>query len=465
MTGARAVRECVLTIDAGSSAIKGAAFDLAGREVMRSAKPVQAIVEAERAELTPEALLSGLREVISDLLETSLRPERIVLTGQMGSYVWVDEFGHSAGDILLWYDRRDGADQEVLLRRVGSDEFYRRTGQRVPLLAARTSIARRRGRAGYPVPLRSWLASLACGEWKADPTDASVTGCFDVFAGDWARDLADRLGVDCKSLLELGRCEDVVGTVTSAGQHTLGLPAGLIWHLGAGDGPCASLGAAAALGADTCLTLGSSGTLRILTQSPVLDTQRRSTALAFLDSRWLVSIPVSNVGFALAWACQALGFADIDELSTAAERGRSDPSLVFLPYLAGERFPYWDPGRAASFRGLRLDHVRFDLARAVVLGIAYSVRRCIDHARELGLSCSAIATNGGATRCKPLLAAIAAATGCELTVTSAGSLEGALHLALPANPLVTARTNAVRPWIDTSDVLEEGYQHFLACSA
>lgn len=287
------------------------------------------------------------------------------------------------------------------------------------------------------MPLRQWLLHRLTGSWGIDPTDASNTGCFAVAEGDWSDGTCRQLDVRRSDLLPVLAADAVLGAVDAEGAALLGVPRGTPVLAGAGDGPCASLGADAT-GAVGCLTLASSGTLRLLVDGVTLDPCRSSTCLAFLGGRYVVSLPVSNVGFALEWARGALGFATVAELEQAAVTATSDPSVTFQPYLTGERFPYWDRDRTAGFLGIRADHDRGDLARAVLVGVACSLRRCVDHVRTLGLPLDELRVNGGAARCVSLVALLGALLDVPLTRTEGDTLSGAAVLAgSQARPDVT----------------------------
>jgi sugar (pentulose or hexulose) kinase len=455
-----------LVIDVGSSAIKGVLFDAEGRSLRRTERQLPPSGGPEPLDVPSSELLHMVAAVNRELLAGQTQPEAAVLTGQMGSHVWVED-RMSWSDVMSWHDRRDYEEQQEMLGRVDPAAFYALTGQRVPLLAARAEWGRRR-RGGFVVPLREWLIWLACEKWVIDPTDASVTGVLNVSKPDWDQDLADLFQIEDRSLLPVAGCNTVAGDVGQSGAQLLGMPIGTPIVLGAGDGPSASLGASAVEPTTGCLTLGSSGTLRVLSPWPAHDPSRRSTVLSFLPNAWVTSIPMNSVGFTLRWGQRALGFPDVESFSAAAARGKTDPSLTFVPYLKGERFPYWDSTLTAGFVGLRDDHDRHDLAKAIVLGLAYSVRRAIDHARSLGLPLGTINVNGGAAFCSPLLSAVQSLAQLQLRVTTSAALEGAFSILASQNEFgVTARApsfSAVAAVEDTSGLLETGYAYFLARS-
>ncbi|MHB1533058.1 MAG: FGGY family carbohydrate kinase [Acidimicrobiales bacterium] len=454
--------DALLALDVGTSIVK-AGIRSPQRGSWQRAEGRLAAGSGERlGGLTGDHLLGAVGDVVSDLGSRVSEVSRVVVTGQMGSYLWVDPQGRVTSPVVEWSDTRDAAVQAQLQAEVAAYGFYSTTGQRVPLLPARIRWATSdMGWSGFPVPLRHWLNWLLTGLWTIDYTDASVTGCFDVTRRTWAADLCARLDVDVTRLPPIRTPGETLGEVSGSYASGLGLPSSAVVHVGAGDGPCASLGAGAGTVGSACLTLGSSGTVRIFTDAPVFDPQGCFTCLAFDDERWIVSAPVSNVGFALDWARHSLGFADADSFDDAAASGRTDPDLTFLPFLNGERFPYWDAGRTAGFHGLRAAHSRADLARAVVLGIAYPLTRCLRYLAEVGLVADSVAVNGGAKRCRSLLQALAELSGVTMTVTDGEPIDGAASLVLPHTATTASILASVEAPTSSPKAIQAGYERFL----
>ncbi|WP_028922472.1 xylulokinase [Pseudonocardia acaciae] len=453
-----------VVVDLGSSTVKCGLAGPDGRVARRTARPMPTELGADSAEVSPAALTAAVREAVRELLVDRPAVSDVVITGQMGSHVWVDDGGRPVGKAVLWSDRRDMPAGTALMSGVNAAWFSEVSGQRYPTLAARSRWGEQAGRRGDPVPLRQWLVRVVTGRWCIDPTDASVTGCLDIRAARWSEELGRRLPVPARSLLPLRAPDEVIGPVTGDGAALLGLPAGASVRCGAGDGPCASLGAGAT-GADACLTLGSGGTLRMVVDEPVTDRDRQATCLAFgtAAGRYVISLPVSNVGFALEWARRTLGFDDAAELDEAARSAPVDPGLVFLPYLAGERFPYWDRGRTAGLTGLRAHHDRADIARAVLVSIGCCLRRAVEHVLALGVPIAAIRVNGGAARFPGLLSLLAATIPLPLRHVTAESLEGAALLAGgTGEPPAPGRD--VAPADLPADLLDLAYERFIAAS-
>lgn len=127
------------------------------------------------------------------------------------------------------------------------------------------------------------------------------------------------------------------------------------------------------------------------------DPARRLYIYPFLPYRLLNGV-LSTSGASLTWAAQALYGAETplaEVVGAAMAVAHGAESLVYLPYLAGERCPYWNDRLRGGFYGLTLAHNRAHMVRAVLEGVAYSLRHLIDISHELGLPIREIALAGG----------------------------------------------------------------------
>lgn len=113
--------------------------------------------------------------------------------------------------------------------------------------------------------------------------------------------------------------------------------------------------------------------------------------------------PGQNGASTIAWLLSALGLAcassaSVDTaLSTLLHRQRNEQPLVFLPYLEGERVPFWDPNLRAAFVGLDRNHTATDMAWAVLEGVAFHNRLVLGRAEAaLGRPVKEIRVGGGA---------------------------------------------------------------------
>jgi gluconokinase len=270
------------------------------------------------------------------------------------------------------------------------------------------------------VGVKDYVLYRLTGRLATEHSCASGTGLMNIHELAWHQPSLDLAGITADQLPELLAPTDVVPLAADVGD----LPAGLPVVLGGGDGPLANLGTGATKPGMAALSLGTSGALRGVRDQPGIDERGRLFCYALADGLWVVGGAVSNGGVVGAWASDTFGVPVHDLLEEAAT---TDPAgLIALPYLLGERAPWWDPDPRALLLGLRREHGRAQITRAMVEGVGQQlalVAEAMDHVTEIRVT-------GGAFRSKVWGQVVSAALNRDLAVTAdeGGSGLGAVLL-------------------------------------
>lgn len=214
--------------------------------------------------------------------------------------------------------------------------------------------------------------------------------------------------------------------------------------VGANDGVLANLGVGAIGKGEVAVTIGTSGAVRTVVDQPITDEQSRTFCYALTDKHWVVGGPTNNGGIMLRWLKDEFGSSEVE----VAKRLGVDPydlmidiaekvpagseGLLFLPFLTGERAPYWNPNARGTFFGIGLQHKREHFIRAVLEGVIMSVFSIGVALRDLTGPAKDVRASGGFAR-SPLWRQILADTmGREVLVPESyeASALGAAVLAL-----------------------------------
>lgn len=177
--------------------------------------------------------------------------------------------------------------------------------------------------------------------------------------------------------------------------------------MGGGDGVMASIGTGAVSLGDSFMSFGTSAWVSTVAKGPMFDPERRNTNYPHIVKGLYLNDGVMQcAGQSYAWSKQALGeeawnvmrSADgaISELIAKSPTGAN--GVLFLPYLLGERCPWWNPDAKGSFLGLRMETSKADLLRAVMEGVAYNMAYITDLLRSNGSSLKEITAVGGGVR-------------------------------------------------------------------
>jgi gluconokinase len=280
------------------------------------------------------------------------------------------------------------------------------------------------------------VSALAGGPHTLDRSCASATGLYDLRARRWDAEALEIAGVSPAQLGEVVPTTTVLPGLRADVARAVGLPADTPLVIGASDGVLANLGVGAVRPDVAAVSLGTSGALRVVVGRPTVDPARRLFCYALTDDAWVVGGPVNNGGSVVRWA--ALAFAadgdgaqpegeaadelDARLLAEAADVPPGSAGLLCLPYLLGERAPWWRSGLRGAYLGLRREHRRPHLVRAAVEGVCQQLALVRDAFGAAGLPVREVRATGGAVASSLWVRTLAAAL--DLPVRVADSPEG-----------------------------------------
>jgi xylulokinase len=197
----------------------------------------------------------------------------------------------------------------------------------------------------------------------------------------------------------------VIGVVSPAAAQATGLKQGTPVVIGGGDGACATVGACSIHEGDIYNYIGSSSWMALTAQRPVLDSQQRTFNLMHLNPDLYIAIgTMQAAGGAYTWLEELLRApeqpeADYAALDQAAERcPPGGNGLLFLPYLLGERSPYWNPAARGAFIGLTMPDRRPEMARAVLEGVGLNLRIILESLQSQGVEVDEMRLIGGGSK-------------------------------------------------------------------
>lgn len=457
----------ILTLDVGTTACKAVLFDLDGS--------VAAAGEAEyptsypgpaRAEQDPEdwwrAAVQAARRALDSAPGVDRRTVAAVgLSSQRETVALVDTSGRPLGPAISWMDRRGAEEIAELARQMGFENLHRRTGM-VPdatftlakLLWLRRNDPDALRRAAWLLQPRDFLAARLTGEFITDPSLASRTMLWDVQAGSWWEEGLQRAGVRASQLPRVVPSHAVVGGLTPQAAGALNLPSGIPVVAGGGDRCCEALGAGLVPG-EAMESTGTASNLSVVVAGlPETRDPRLAYTAHVLAGQWLVEQGLNATGALLRWLRDLAygGPAETGAYEQMAEEASRVPpgadGLLVAPFFMGARSPRWQASARGEVGGLTLQHGRAHLARAVMEGVAFELRACLEVLAQAGLSVSQVVAMGGGARNRLWLQIKAAVLGlpyCTIRTELAASL-GAMALAARATGLVDDPAQAVRRW-------------------
>jgi xylulokinase len=382
----------ILAIDLGTSETKVGLLAHDGRllAVARAPHPLALDAASGCAEQDPEDWWSALRAAMARLRPVISGPvAAICCVGQGPTLVVSDATGRATRPAITWMDRRP-ADQAMALEAATG-----MSGWGLGILPAARWVE-----VNDPVASSHARWYLNAWEWAA----LRLTGRAATTRVPGQRlpdpERAASAGLTSGRLPEVVETGTTMGGLTAAVAAELALDAGTPVIAGTVDSFASFHGAGLVDPGDAVDTGGTSGGLAVYWDSrPAVP--EAWVAAAPLPGRWLVGGAMSATGRSLDWLADNVvgGRGGAAALVRAAARvPPGAQGLVFLPYLAGERSPLWDPAARGAFVGLTLSHDRAHLARAVLEAGALALRHVAAPIRAAGIRIDELRITGGTAR-------------------------------------------------------------------
>ena len=434
-------------IDLGTSAVKILLTDAAGVICRTVTKEYPLYFPRPGwSEQNPEdwwnACEEGIHELTAGFETENIRG--IGIAGQMHGLVTLDKTDAVIRPAILWNDGRTAEETAWLNEEIGRDK----------LSAMTANIAF----AGFTAPKILWMkknepenfAKIAkimlpkdyinyklTGVHACDYSDASGMLLLDVKNRCWSEEMLDICGVKREQMPALFESFAVIGTLKADIAKRLGLPPDVKVASGAGDNAAAAVGTGTADDGSCNISLGTSGTIFIVSDSFRVDPNNALHAFAHAGGNYHLMGCMLSAASCNKWFCSDIlktDDYDAEQAQITEDMPGTNP-VFFLPYLMGERSPINDTDARGMFIGMSMDTTRAQLVLAVLEGVAFAIRDSFEVAKSLGLSITSSKLCGGGAK-SPLWQKILASVlnvPLDIPETEEGPGYGAAMLAMTAD--------------------------------
>lgn len=409
--------DTVLGLDIGSGSVKGLLLDGSGRvEASATCAFSTSHPAPGQAEQSPDEWFAAVVEVVDALTRAdpsrAARLRGIGLTGAAHIPVLLDARLQVVRPAILWSDMRSAAEAVELERVHGSlirDLTFNSpspTWTLPQLLWLRRHEPEAMGDVRHLLLGKDEIIRRLTGRLVADQGNAASSLMLDVNRMRWSDDLVGLSGLQVEAMPEVVTPSEVVGSLSRAAAELLRLPAGLPVVAGGLDSVMELVALGVTQPGQAMLRLGTAGGIMAIA------TEGRAhhglITYPYLDRGWCSQAFTSSCASSLQWMAgvlsrqdgmneaSTLAFEDLDALAAAVDPGAD--GVIFHPYLMGERAPHWNPELRASFIGLASGHGPGHLVRAVMEGVACSIRDCLDLLETLGGPLRSLRATGGMTQ-------------------------------------------------------------------
>ncbi|MEI7954941.1 MAG: xylulokinase [Verrucomicrobiota bacterium] len=317
----------------------------------------------------------------------------VALSGQMMGCTLVDKAGQVLRPSMLYCDQRAAAQATGLLEQIELKDFYGIVGHRVSpsytlekLMWVRDNEPGIYAKTHKTLCAKDYINYRLTDKMATDFSDASGTNAFDLNTFKWSERIIQLAGVDPAMFPDPMDSTQVLGELTREAAAATGLRVGTPVALGGGDGSCAGVGVGCIKPGSAYNYLGSSSWIALTVEKPIVDEQMRTMNWAHCVPGYLhPSGTMQTAGSSLQWLkevictseCAAAAAANTNPYALIdAAIAQSTPGangILFLPYMLGERTPWWNPDARGAFIGLNLASKREDVLRAVMEGVTMNL--------------------------------------------------------------------------------------------
>ncbi len=400
----------LIGIDIGTSGTKSVLFDTEGK-VVASAAAEYPMYQPKNG-WAEQNSNDWWRAVCKTLCEITQKADGeicgIGLSGQMHGLVMLDENKEVIGNSIIWCDGRTAEECKEIEEIVGHDRLLEITAN--PAMASFTAAKimwvkkhepENFKRCRHILLPKDYIRFMLTGEFATDVSDASGMQLLDVGKRRWSDEVLKKLGIDEDLLAKVYESPEVTGYVNEKAAKACGLTNGIPVAAGAGDNAAAAIGTGVCENGKAFTTIGTSGVVFAHTDKMIFDKQGRiHTFCCAVPGAWHVMGVTQAAGLSLSWFrnnfAKDLSYGEIDKLCESIPIGVE--KLIYLPYLMGERTPILDTDARGVFFGLSAMHTKAHMARAIMEGVSYSLKNCLDVLNEVGVGAVDMALCGGGSK-------------------------------------------------------------------
>jgi len=318
--------------------------------------------------------------------------------------------------------------------------------------------------------LRLWLT----GEHISEMSDASGTAWLDVSARRWSDELLAATELDESHMPSLVEGAEGAGMLKPEIAARWGIGEPVIVAGGAGDNAASACGMGTIGKGHAFVSIGTSGVLFAANAAYLPNPESAvHTFCHALPQTWHQMGVILSATDSLNWLSDVTGRSAAELTGELGEALKAPGGATFLPYLSGERTPHNDAAIRGVFAGLGHESGRAVLTQAVLEGVAFAFRDCLEALRQAGTTLDRVTAIGGGSRSTYWLKAIATALGLPVDIPAEGdfgaafgaarlgliSAEGADPVAICAAPAIS---HSVDPDRTMTDAYETAYRRYRA---
>lgn len=415
----------LMGIDVGTTGTKAMVIDWEGNIVGAGYREYPCLYPKPNwVEQDAELVIESTFEACKGAVESSeVNPGDIVSLGfsvQRATFALLDENKKViGGNFYGWQDNRAATELEYITSKMSPKELYNIAGMPVTPTFSLEKIVwiMRNDRERYDQAKHIALMSdyvmyrFGVDDIYGEVTNACCSGMIDLKKLEWSEKILDVYGIDQRKLPKLIKPGTKVGKLSKEVSEKTGLSEGTPLCTGTGDQQCAAIGAGVVKDGKASLTLGTAGLLVVGVNEPVFE-ENRGLMVCASGAYGLYELEGIQLGAASSykWICDLVGNLEktlsaeinLDFYNLIDYHVQKSPvgsnGIVFMPFLSGSGYPYWNSEAKGLFAGLKFSHTKGDMIRSVMEGITLESKDMYETMKKTGVVIKSLAITGGATK-------------------------------------------------------------------
>lgn len=387
----------MLGVDLGTTSTKAVLFRENGEIVASENNGYELYTpDIYTAEQDPEDIFQAVLLSIGNVMKKSgIDPKDlsfVSFSSAMHSVIAIDENNQALTRCITWADNRSSKWADKIKEELHGHDIYTRTGTPIHPMSPLCKIAwlehdvpEIASKTKKYIGIKEYVFYKLFHKYAVDYSIASCTGLMNLEALNWDQGALEVAGITEDKLSPIVSTKEVFTGCNRTWAEQMGILPETPFVIGASDGVLSNIGVGAVKNGEVAVTIGTSGAIRTVIPKPEIDPKGRIFCYALTEDCWVIGGPVNNGGIVFRWirdelaaseteTAKRLGMDPYDVLTKIA--GLIKPGadgLLFLPYLSGERAPFWNADVRGSFIGLTLSHKREHLIRAALEGVIYNL--------------------------------------------------------------------------------------------
>ncbi len=445
-------------VDIGTTSTKAIVFAATG-EVKGSGNQGYSLLVPQPgwAEQDPQVIFTAVVTAMRDAVDQSgvLKSQiaAVSFSGAMHSLIAVDAEGEPLHHAIIWADNRSVAQTSRLKQDNSGHSLYLRTGTPIHPMSPLPKLMWLQEehpeifqRAARFISIKEYVLYRLLNRFVVDHSIASATGLLNLSQLQWDETALTLAGIRSDQLSDLVPTTQILRGIKPDYAKAMGLATDTPIVVGATDGVLANLGVGAIAPHQIAITIGTSAAVRAVVPQPMTDQQGRTFCYALTENHWVIGGPSNSGGIVLRWLRDNFCQPEVEQakqqgidpydlmVQAASEVAAGSEGLLCLPFLLGERAPYWNPDARGIFFGVGLHHRRPHFIRAVMEGILFAVHSINLALQDLSGTTQEIRASGGFARSAPWRQMMADIFNAEVLVPEVyeGSAFGAAALGMYA---------------------------------